>query len=70
MGFREARIRAGLRVTDVMQALGVSVAAVSHWETGRYVPRTQKLLKIASLYGCAVEDLLTNVSEEKSEKTD
>lgn len=70
MGFREARIRAGLRVADVMQALGVSDAAVSYWETGRYVPRPQKLLKIASLYGCTVEDLLSSVSEAESKKTD
>lgn len=58
MGFREARIRAGLSVADVMAAIGVSDAAVYQWETGVYTPRKKKLLAISKLYGCTVDDLL------------
>lgn len=72
MGFRAARIKAGMRVTDVMSAMKVSDAAVYYWEAGRTVPNARRLGKLAELYGCSVEDLLTGntISQEKSEKTD
>lgn len=34
MGFRDARISAGLSVSQVMKNIGVSDAAVYQWETG------------------------------------
>ena len=34
MGFRQARIRAGLSVREVMTEMGVTDAAVYMWETG------------------------------------
>ena len=58
MGFRQARIKAGLSVREVMAALGVSDAAVYQWETGVTSPRTQMLVKLSELYCCSVDDLL------------
>lgn len=58
MGFREARIKAGLSVADVMAAIGVSDAAIYQWETGVYTPRKDKLLAIADLYHCTTDELL------------
>lgn len=58
MGFREARIKAGLSVADVMAAIGVSDAAVYQWETGVYTPRREKLLSLCELYHCTTDDLL------------
>lgn len=65
MGFREARVKAGLSVAQVMEALGVSDAAVYQWETGVTVPNGKRLPKIAKLYNCTVDDLL---DEEESGK--
>lgn len=62
MGFREARINAGLSVADVMGAIGVSDAAVYQWETGVYTPRKEKLLDLAMLYGVTVDELLRDSS--------
>ncbi len=58
MGFREARLKAGLSVAQVMDAIKVSDAAVYQWESGVYTPRKEKLLLIAKLYGCTVDELL------------
>ena len=72
MGFRSSRLKAGLRVADVMAKLGVSDAAVYYWETGQYNPRLPMLQKLAELYGCTLEELLApdSVSADVSDKTD
>ena len=59
MGFKQARINAGLSVRDVMKALGVSDAAVYQWETGVFTPKTKRLSEIAKLYGVTVDELLS-----------
>lgn len=58
MGFRQARLKAGLSVRQVMKELNVSDAAVYLWETGKTRPRASMLLKLAGLYCCTVDDLL------------
>ena len=58
MGFRDARIKAGLSVITVAKEMSVSDVAVYLWETGQTVPRLPKLTKLAKLYGCSVDDLL------------
>ena len=58
MGFRKARIAAGLSVSQVMEALGVSDAAVYQWETGVTTPSGKRLPEIAKLYGCTIDELL------------
>lgn len=58
MGFRSARLKAGKKVTEVMEHLGVSDAAVYQWETGDTTPRPDKLVKLAAFYGCTVDELL------------
>ena len=58
MGFRQAREAAKMSVAQVMNALGVSDAAVYQWETGVNLPSAKRLPEIAKLYGCTVDDLL------------
>lgn len=58
MGFRQARLNAGLSVREVMAAIGVSDAAVYQWETGVTTPRASMLVKLAGLYCCTVDELL------------
>lgn len=60
MGFRNARIQAGLSVAQVMKALSVSDAAVYQWETGETTPNAKRLPEIAKLYGVTVDDLLSD----------
>lgn len=58
MSFRNARIKAGLSVAQVMSALSVSDAAVYQWETGETMPNAKRLPEIARLYKCTVDELL------------
>ena len=60
MGFRNARIAAGLSVSQVMEALKVSDAAVYQWETGVTAPSSKRLPEIAKLYGCTIDELLAH----------
>ena len=62
MGFREARIKAGLSVAQVMDKLSVSDAAVYQWETGVTMPTAKRLIEIAKLYGVTVDVLLSDNS--------
>ena len=63
MGFKAARQAAGLSVREVMKALGVSDAAVYMWETGANLPKGKRLLEVANLYGCTVDELLRKGEE-------
>ena len=63
MGFKQARINAGLSVRQVMKALNVSDAAVYQWETGVFLPSAKRLPEIAKLYGTTVDDLLKDNGE-------
>lgn len=66
MSFKDARLRAGKKVSDVMALLGVTDAAVYQWEAGVYTPRADKLTKLAEFYGCTVDELLRGEAEENA----
>lgn len=63
MSFCSARKKAGLSQADVGAMLGVASAAVCQWETGKTMPRSSLLPKIAKIYGCTVDDLLSDEEE-------
>lgn len=58
MGFKECRIAAGLSQEAVARELQVSQACVASWESGKWMPKGPRLLKVAALYGCTVDALL------------
>lgn len=60
MSFLSARTKAGLSQAAVAESLGIAPASVSQWETGKTMPKSDKLLEIAALYGCTVDELLTS----------
>ena len=63
MSFLSARSRAGLSQAAVAEKLGISSASVCQWETGKNLPRADKLPEIAALYGCTVDDLLAKETQ-------
>lgn len=67
MGFKAARLRAGKKVTDVMEYLGVSDGAVYMWETGLTFPTVEKLKKLADFYGCSTDELLREDNNDGTE---
>ena len=65
---KERRLRGAIPTQrEVAAALGVKPSAVSKWERGLSKPRADKLVAIASLYGCTVDQLLENDAPEDME---
>lgn len=58
MSFRVERVKAGKTVQETAESLGVSRASVWTWESGRQMPRAERLLDIAKFFNCTVDDLL------------
>lgn len=56
---KEYRVNAGLRQSDVAKILDVEQAAVSQWENGKFTPLKKYRAKLAKLYGCTVNELLS-----------
>ena len=48
----------GLPQRDVAGKLGVSSVSVLQWEKGQTYPQAGRLLQLADIYQCPVEDLL------------
>ncbi len=59
MNLKELRKNAQLRQRDAAAALGVTQSAVSQWESGRCGLRVDLLTKMALLYRCSAQELLS-----------
>lgn len=55
----------GVKPFHVSKETGVSTATLSSWKTGRYIPKPDKLQKIADYFGVSVEYLRTGKGTEK-----
>lgn len=50
---------------DIADAVGVSVFAVSKWETGKTLPTGDNLRKMAEYLGCEPEEILSGLDNKK-----
>ena len=58
---KEKRLRGAIPTQrEVAEYLGVKESTVSKWERGLSKPRANKLPIIAKLYGCTIEELLSD----------
>ena len=55
---REFRERRDLSQDEVAKVLGVNRTAVVKWETGANKPRLDKIVDLAKLLRCSVDDLV------------
>ncbi len=55
--FEELCKEKGVKPVEVSRETGVSTATLSSWKTGRYIPKTDKLQKIADYFGVTLERL-------------
>lgn len=53
--FREKRNKTQ---TELAKDLGVSQQAIAMWETGTNKPRANKLIQLARILGCTIDELL------------
>ena len=56
---KKARKKAGISQESVAIKLNVTQGAISQWEKGKSLPRAELLPKLAALYGCTVDELLS-----------
>lgn len=56
---KRLRVSRNLTQEEVAKALDVARATVAMWESGKSKPRADTLLKLAKLYQCTVDDLLS-----------
>lgn len=59
--YKASRENAGLTQKEAAISLGVSVQAVSYWETGSRLPSIEKLIQMADLYNVSTDYLLGRV---------
>lgn len=64
MSFLSARNKAGLTQSEAGLSLGVATAAISQWEQKKTYPDPRRLLSLAELYECTVDELLEEEAEE------
>ena len=72
MSFLSARKNAGLSQAAVAKELGVDQSTVCLWESGKTQPRAKLLPKIATMFSCTVDELLTpeNIVANENSKPD
>ena len=63
MTLKEHRESAGLLQVEVARKLGVEQSAISYWENGKTRIAKKHRKKLAKLYGCSVEDLISAQQE-------
>lgn len=63
---RELRKDGGYKQIDFCKMLGISQATLSGYETGRYQPDNEMLLKIASMFDVSIDYILGNSDIKKA----
>ena len=58
MSFCTIRERANISQKELAERVGVTQAAISHWERGSRQPRVDMAVKIAKELNCTVDELL------------
>ena len=55
---KEQREKLGWTQEELANRLNVSRTAVVKWETGAAMPTVRRLMSIANLFGCSIDDLV------------
>lgn len=58
---KAARINKGLTQEDVAKAVKVTKKTVGSWETGKTMPKIDKIELLCNLFGCSYDDIAWNV---------
>lgn len=56
--YKEMRQKANLTAQQAAVKLGVAISTISNWEREVSHPDALKLIDLAELYGCSVDELL------------
>ena len=59
MEIKKARIAAGFTQQQLAEKMNVDRTAVTKWEIGTAMPTADKIVKLARVLGCSVDQLLS-----------
>ena len=65
---KKIRMKSNLTQKEVARKLQIDRSTVAKWETGKADPRAEELTKLAKLFGCTVDELLTDTAAEENGK--
>ena len=57
MNIKDKRVSLNMTQDELAEKLNVSRATIAMWETGKAMPRADKLPELAKILGCTVSDL-------------
>ena len=63
MGIRTIRLSKNLTQDNLASLVGVTRTAVTMWESGAAMPRADKLIELAKVLGCTIDDLMKSDDE-------
>ncbi len=63
------RLAANLTQDQVAEKLGIGYEAVSRMERGKSIPTVIRLFELAEIFGCEVQELLTESSSRPDDQT-
>ena len=58
MNIKRKRLEAGFTQIDLANKLEIDRSTVAKWETGESFPRAEKLIQLAEVLNCTIDDLL------------
>ena len=64
--FEELCAKRGVTPYRVCKETGITTATISNWKAGRYIPKSDKMKKIADYFGVTIDYLMSG--KEESEK--
>lgn len=56
--YAELRDKKEMTDYEVAKRTGVQTSTLSNWKAGRYIPKADKIRKIADILGCTLDDLM------------
>ena len=66
LSLEKLREKADLKQQEVGEKMNVTQSAVSQWESGETHPKTTLLSKLAALYNCTLDELVTAIAVTKT----
>ena len=66
--FEELCSKTGASPYQVSQDTGIATSTLTCWKQGKYIPKVDKLLKIADYFGVGIEDFFLENDDEEDEE--
>lgn len=63
--FADLRKKAGYTQAEAARQLGIKQGTVAMWENGSNQPTSSRLIQIAKLYNCSIDQLLGRGSQDE-----